>query len=397
MLSPKLSAVTFAIICVILHGSLYPYDFHVPPGSGSPIATLLNSWKAPPSSYGDLMANLLLYVPLGFFGALAVHGRSAIRAPIVIAAGLLLSVGVELSQFYDVGRVTNFSDVYLNTGGTALGAFAALIYEHAQPRIPISRPILTPIPFMLLAAMLGYHLFPYVPTIDLHKYWHSLRPLLLEPSLAPRAVLRYTALWLTTSYILCSILGYSQSRILIPLFIAVVFAAKVVIESLVLSLPEVLGAFFGFVIWLVVGKSQRWGVIAAAMVLFIAIVVERLAPFQFGETARAFGWLPFRSFLGGSIAVNTASFLEKFFFYGSMIWFLTLAGVRLSIAAITVALVLFITSFAETYLPDRSAEITDAIMALIIGFVIAAVRTRADDTTKTRRAPISEQHPSVLH
>jgi len=40
--------------------------------------------------------------------------------------------------------------------------------------------------------------------------------------------------------------------------------------------------------------------------------------------------------------------------------------------------VLFATSLAETYLPGRSAEITDALMALLIGAIIAVVKTPAE-------------------
>jgi len=30
---------------------------------------------------------------------------------------------------------------------------------------------------LLLLAWVGWRLYPYVPTIDLHKYWHSVKPL----------------------------------------------------------------------------------------------------------------------------------------------------------------------------------------------------------------------------
>ena len=32
--------VTLAVMAVILHGSLYPYDFHVPPDSSGPVLAL---------------------------------------------------------------------------------------------------------------------------------------------------------------------------------------------------------------------------------------------------------------------------------------------------------------------------------------------------------------------
>jgi hypothetical protein len=38
-------------------------------------------------------------------------------------------------------------------------------------------------------------------------------------------------------------------------------------------------------------------------------------------------------------------------------------------------MMLFTTSWVETYLPDRSAEITDALMALLIGAIIALMQT----------------------
>ncbi len=377
VLSPRFSLATLAVIALIVHGSLYPYEFLVPPGTPSPVATLLHSWATPPSSYGDLIANLLLYVPFGFFGTWALRAEKSTQLLVVILAGLLLCTGIELAQFYDAGRVTNMSDVYLNTSGTVLGVIAAVLLRSWSSH-PVPKDIATqPIPVMLLVAMLGYHLFPYVPTIDLHKYWHSLRPLIVTPSLSPGDILRYTALWLTTCWLVGKIVGFNRSRVLSPLLMTFVFACKIVIESLVLSLPELLGAGFALALWLVVGGRQVGSTRLAAAMLSGSIVVGRLESFHFESTARDFGWLPFRSFMDGSLSVNTATFLEKFFLYGSLIWLSTKAGLPLRLATLAVALVLFITSVAEVYLPGRSAEITDAVMALMIGLIMAPMRTRA--------------------
>src|SRR6266568_6047494 len=131
MRSRNLLLATVAVIAVIVHGSLYPYQFQVPTGTAGPLQTLLDSWAIPPSSYADLVANLLLYVPLGFCGALAIQGGRARRLCIMTLAGLVLSTGIELGQFYDVARVTNMSDVYLNTSGAALGAIAGVLLASA--------------------------------------------------------------------------------------------------------------------------------------------------------------------------------------------------------------------------------------------------------------------------
>jgi hypothetical protein len=45
------------------------------------------------------------------------------------------------------------------------------------------------------------------------------------------------------------------------------------------------------------------------------------------------------------------------------------------VSTFLVAILLFATSWAETYLPGRSAEITDALMAVLIGTIIALVKS----------------------
>ena len=376
MRSRNLLLATAAVIAVIVHGSLYPYQFRVPPGMAGPVEALLDSWATPPSSYGDLVANLLLYVPLGFVGALAMRGGRALRLCVMTLAGLVLCTGIELAQFYDIGRVTNMSDVYLNTSGAALGATAAVVLASAGRHLPATEIAADPIPVLLLVAMLGYHLYPYVPTIDLRKYWHSVRPLLLAPSLPPYTLLRYFALWLTTSCLIGAIAGFKRSRLVLLLFVIFVLAGKMLIENLVLSLSEVVGAALAVGIWFVIGRSRRAAVLLTGVVLCGAITVARLEPFDFQAPAQAFGWLPFRSFMGGSLSKNVTSFLEKFFLYGSLIWLSIEVGWSLWLATLLVALFLLVTSVAETYLPGRSAEITDALMVLMIGLVMAAIMKR---------------------
>jgi hypothetical protein len=111
--------------------------------------------------------------------------------------------------------------------------------------------------------------------------------------------------------------------------------------------------------------------------LCIMVVLGRLEPFDFRAGAGTFGWLPFRSFLSGSLDVAIVSFLEKFFLYGSLIWIGSGAGLRLGVSAGAVAALLFATSLAELHLPGRSAEITDAAMALFIGATFMAMTASA--------------------
>ena len=70
--------------------------------------------------------------------------------------------------------------------------------------------------------------------------------------------------------------------------------------------------------------------------------------------------------MAGSIAVNVISFCEKSFLYGSLLYLFTEASGRLRTAVLVVGGALFVTSWLETYLPGRSAEITDPVMVLLL-------------------------------
>jgi len=51
------------------------------------------------------------------------------------------------------------------------------------------------------------------------------------------------------------------------------------------------------------------------------------------------------------------------------------SGLRSGVSTILVAIMLFAASWAETYLPGRSAEITDALIPLLIGLIMAVVKS----------------------
>lgn len=373
------------IIAAILYGSLYPFKFRQPINGIGAIRTLLESWAETPQR-ADFLVNILLYMPLGFSGffALAAKTRSLGGICLATITGALISISMELMQYYVAGRVTAASDVYANVVGTALGAIiASLTYKNF--RWPPARAIASNrVPCLLLGLWLGYRLFPYVPTIDLHKYWDALKPVVLNPTLTEYDLFRYTGIWLTIGALIEAIGGPKRSWRLFALFIASVLAAKVLIVDKTLSIAEIGGAGSALGVWLLLtlGVGARLRVSLIALLLCAVVVAERLAPFQFSPHGRQFGWIPFLGFIHGSLEVNILSFLEKAFLYGSLIWLLGKTGLRFGTSTILVTLLLFATSWAETYLvANRSAEITDAVLALLMGTIIALMEDENRGTT----------------
>ena len=138
---------TAAIVVVIAYGSLYPFEFRIPPNGIGPVSTFLASWNERPGR-GDFLANILLYLPLGFFFVLGLERgpRRVGKLAMVVLAGAMLSLSVELTQYYDAGRVTSATDFYSNTLGTLLGGLAALAFGSSF-RLPFigdvsARPVL---------------------------------------------------------------------------------------------------------------------------------------------------------------------------------------------------------------------------------------------------------------
>lgn len=232
-----------AVIIAIIYGSLYPFQFHA---AGSPLQDFLHlagTWKQPPRGRGDFLANLLLYAPLGLTLSLALgERRSPILASLLaLVMGALLSLALELAQFYDRSRVSVLSDVYLNAVGTLIGIVVAWIGGFGPSKRWWPSGSMPAFARLLLLAWLGWRLYPYAPTIDLHKYWHAIQPLLSAPP-PLYDIFRYGVLWLGTLFLLQTAF---QPKRPFWLFLAATLcflAAKIVIVSQSLSAAETIGA-----------------------------------------------------------------------------------------------------------------------------------------------------------
>ncbi|WP_173922342.1 VanZ family protein [Agromyces sp. Marseille-P2726] len=91
------------------------------------VAAWLGLAREPTGVVFEFLANILLFVPFGVLLALAAPRWSPL---VVISAGCLLSVAIEVVQLGIPSRVSALSDVIANTTGTALGLLVI-----ALPRI----------------------------------------------------------------------------------------------------------------------------------------------------------------------------------------------------------------------------------------------------------------------
>jgi VanZ family protein len=380
----KYAVIASGVLAMIVFGSLFPFDFYANPNPAGPLGALIAT-RDIPGGRGDVIANLLLYIPLGFFSVLALSSRPRFQhVLLVIFAGWMLSTAIELTQFYDRGRVSSLSDVYANGAGTGLGAIAGVILQHKFRLPAIGNARQHPFVVVLLACFLGYRLFPYVPTIDLHKYWQAVKPLLVAPRLPAQALYRHTVNWLAIAVLLEAVAGAARSRLVFILFIPAVLFARILIIDIALSPAEVAGGLIAGLAWIGILSRLRAGVILITLMLVGSVIVQSLDPFHFSATARAFGWIPFRSFLSGSIGANGASFFEKAFTYGALTWLLVRAGCSLRTATLLGGSLVLCLRLEQVYLPGRSAEITDVLLLVMLA---AMMMLMSEDPSGQDRRP----------
>ena len=369
----KFALIGAAVTIIIIYGSLYPFHFHEAADLNGAVSGLIKTW-AGPFGRGDFVSNVLLYLPFGFFWVQALGRRPLIhRVFCVIFAGLALSVGIELIQAYDPGRVSSLADVYANTIGTLVGTAAGVILFGLPLPLWAGTVERRPFVVILIACWFGYRLFPYVPVIDLHKYWDAIKPLVFSPQLPPLDVYRHTVVWLSVALLIESLLGNARSRVALLLLVPAVLFARVLIIDAELSPAEVVGGTLAALVWCAAfWRLQTRAPIIAA--LFAGVVaIQALEPFQFSAVAHPFGWIPFASFMHGSIEVNVRSFFEKVFTYGTLTWLITRSGYRLTIAAGLGCIFVLCLRVSQVFLPGRSAEITDPIMVLIVAGVMQSM------------------------
>jgi VanZ family protein len=364
---------------LILYGSLYPFRFSL---QADLVGALGRGWGQPAGGRGDLLANLALYAPLGFFAAASLVGAlpRAVVVPFVVLAGAMLSGVVEFAQFHVPGRTSSLWDIYLNTAGCALGALAAatggagLLSAALDPRGRRAEPFAV----LLILCWLGYRLYPYVPTIDLQKYLDSLKPLLLAPVFEPFRSFRLAVLWLVAAHLLETAGGRFRPALLVPAVLAGTLLSGVVIVDRVVSLADVLAVLAALLGWAVLRRSRWFGPVLLAL-LGVVVVADRLAPFDFAATGRPFGWVPFRSVFAGHWGRGLQSMLEKCFLYGALLWLLVREGASLRLAAGAGMLLVFAASLLQTRLPGRSAEITDTVLVGGLAIVLTLLTARGED------------------
>lgn len=373
-------ALLLLIAVLISYGSLYPFHFAADPHWRQEAIALFTAPQLH-MSRGDLVGNVLLFAPYGFIAVLVSDANRPPRSPagrlaLLLVLGALLALGLQLAQLWVPSRVAALNDVLANLAGMLLGVAAALLARRFAPalaRHPIGHAASTALPHALVPGVLmllwlSYQWFPLVPTLDLQNMINAVKPLLRAPQIdAVRALhtglawLAFFALWELAT----------PRRMPAPLLAATavfIVGAKLLITGSRISPSNVIG--LGLALACLPWRHHRGALPALSIAMFVSLFASGLTPFAPLGQAQPFHWVPFFGMLEGSMGMNLLNLIEKGYFYGALIVLISARGGRPMAAALAVAVCLAMIEAVQMFLPDRTAESTDPILALILGFVI---------------------------
>ncbi len=341
-------------LILIAYGSLYPWHFRSAPPGVSPFWIIAHSWPRhfDGPTVRDIAANVLLYLPVGLFGFLTFANRWAIVPTLLL--GFTLSTIMEFAQVFVVGRDASLMDITSDTIGAAIGAAAGLLWRGTQ-----RKTVLRPDSILLLVCWIFAQCFPFLPRLGTIVRGRPADSL-LTPAAAAALVTVIDSLRLAPKRRI-AILG--AMLLLVPL--------RILIFTRSVTPLEIAGATVVFSAACVV----RFHPAPVALLLAIAIVIRGLAPFEFSSTPQQFSWLPFQASLLLEWEPALTILLGKVFVYGVLVWLIRESGARLAFAVGATAVLLALIEAIQRYIPAHSAEITDPIIAVLIGWVFWSLAT----------------------
>ncbi len=365
---------------LLVYGSLYPWH-----GWHEPIASpwRLMSEYSHHYSYADLLTNLLVYIPLGLLLTMVARWRGLQALVLAALIGAGLSLGMEYLQAYDPGRVPSFMDLYLNTTGAACGALLAQTlrddtrlgqYVHLlRQRFFLPGPV-ADLGLIALCLWVLAQLSPLVPSLDMSSLRAGIKPLVYTLSgqrpLHIDQLLGYLSAVTGLVLLMKSLLkpGHRQGLLLALFFLGVLFL-KIPIVSRQLSMEALLGVVGALLLaYLLARLPPRSQWYCAVALILLAVMIEELRPTA-GNAPQAFNWIPLREQFN-NVLLGLADILATSWPFLALAYLAHRLAPRIHTrTVVSIGLVLFALMFAlewrQQYIPGRSADITDALIALL--------------------------------
>ena len=363
------------VVFFIIYGSLYPFNFYVTAPLPDLLAKLIATWSQK-THLGDILGNIVLFIPYGYFGLLYFTSKHVAS---LIFIGFILAIGVQVVQLYLPSREPALNDAIWNLLGIGFGLGMGLVHRFLPQSFIGNISKSANFPLLLLCSWLAYRLMPFIPSLDWQLFKDSLKPLLLYPDLRWTNVLHDAVCWLIVGCLWRPIFSARVSEYYLLLIIPITFCLEVVIVNNYISASNVIGALLGITLWFGVFRKIRGHTTVIAILLVAILITIAFAPFELRDNPATFHWIPFYGFLEGSMLINTAVVFEKFFLYGALLWLARQEGASTRFVTVfSVSVIMFI-EIGQIYFGNRTPEITDPILVIIIATLILVLESNTKE------------------
>jgi VanZ family protein len=332
------------IVALILYVSLYPFRF----GADGPAVTeVLRQLSWARASRGDMLNNVLLYVPLGFCIALAVEPRFGRSAGIAtgLLGGALLSLTMELMQGSIATRVPSLTDLSLNAAGALAGAVGGSAWHALGARMtPQANPAgrSGAIALVVLVLWLIARLWPFVPDASLRQLKRAVRPL-FSPELGWTDLAAFFVGWLVVAQAVFHLARRQRSVDVFLIVIAAVLVGRTFTAGNTLEFAELAAIALLLPVLVLISRVEdrgRSALLAAALGTWLASIA--LLPAMDGARGVTVEVPALAEFLSRN-APPPAELAGRAFSYVALTWLLSGAGLFPHVAAgVTVLLVLLL-------------------------------------------------------
>lgn len=362
-------ALLYFFVFLITYGSLYPFNFDFD-SYHRPLLASLFDFSLGNTGRGDLVANLLLFIPFGFLAVRGYPGGNRVgRMILVLLVGFALAYLIQAVQLIIPGRTPSGSDAVWNLLGCGIGCALAWLPLPRFLYTVVPSGELPSIPLVLALLWLAYNWAPFVPSIDLQLLKDNLK---MIASSSPDLfwVLQKIVMWLVIFHFLQGAGGLWTKQRYYPWIIMTVLVGSLFIVGHRTTIEHVAGGVLAIPAWYLV-RNRRRPPLLAILVAF-SVVATTFTPFDLRSSPTTFQWIPFTGALGGNMLINVMAILSKLIVYGSLIWLLVEAGFRLRTASLAVAAGLLLSEQLQVFFRGPTPEITDPLLALVIGITFHA-------------------------
>jgi len=342
----------------------------------------MNMWMLPGGSkrWLDPLLNVMMYLPPGMLVVLLLRRwPPMVRLIAAVLFGFLLSLGIEIAQVYDVSRYPSSVDLVTNTLGALLGGLFAV----AAPGLLRTR--MKPIGLVLrhhsaVSALLvlwvivrTFPVFPYLSVQGVLTKMHAFgsQPWLMNSFLSAIVMWNSLGILMELAGLRRPVIWLSLSVLLVPLEFAI-WAREP-------EPAEIAGAILGTLMFALL-RRHPLAVRISALIMLIALLLRGLAPFSFSLSQTRFDWIPLQATLRYDRQAAWYVLLEKSFWYGTAVWLVHAAGIRLVAAALIVAALLAGIEAGQMWQPGRTPEITDPLLALAMAWMLSWAESRRVST-----------------